>query len=633
MTARELRQKYLDFFKSKGHAIIPSASLIPENDPTTLFTGSGMQPMIPYLLGEKHPLGTRIADSQKSFRTQDIEEVGDNRHTTVFEMLGNWSLGDYFKEEQINWMFEFLTKELKLDPNRIYVTVFRGNEEIGIPRDGESVKIWKEVFGKAGIEARPVDFSERDGMRGGRIFYYNETKNWWSRAGAPANMPVGEPGGPDSEMFWDFGAELRFHEKSKWKDEPCHINCDCGRFLEIGNNVFMEYIKTDKGFELLKQKNVDYGGGLERQIAAVMDTPDIFLTDIFTEAIKTIEKLSGETYSGNEESFRVILDHLRAATLLISDGAYPSNKDQGYFVRRLIRRAVRFAHKLGIENNFCSEIAKVYIEYYKDPYANLGGDKKRIANELEKEEDKFRKTLKNGLQEFEKMINKFPELTQSGESYHKNRDLFKERFFNLYQTYGFPLEMLIEELDIRRVSYDKKNVLDDFQKELKKHQDLSRTASEGKFKGGLADHSEKTTQLHTTAHLMLAGLRKVLGDHVHQKGSNITEERIRFDFSHPEKMTDEQKKAVEDFVNEAIKSNTEVTLEEMSLEKARTAGAEGAFEEKYGDKVKVYTVGKYSKEICGGPHVANSGDIKGIFKIKKEESSSAGVRRIKAVVE
>ncbi|MFA6047736.1 MAG: alanine--tRNA ligase [Parcubacteria group bacterium] len=617
MTAKELRQKYLDFFESRGHAIVPSASLIPENDPTTLFTGSGMQPMVPYLLGEKHPLGTRITDSQKSFRTQDIEEVGDNRHTTVFEMLGNWSLGDYFKKEQINWMFEFLTNELKLDPDRIYVTVFRGNEKIGIPRDDESVKIWQEVFKKSGIEARPIDFSERDGMQGGRIFYYDETKNWWSRAGVPANMPVGEPGGPDSEMFWDFGVEHKFHENSKWKDEPCHINCDCGRFLEIGNNVFMEYVKTEKGFELLKQKNVDYGGGLERQIAAKLDTPDIFLTDIFTQAIKTIEKLSGKTYSGNEEAFRVILDHLRASTLLIGDGAYPSNKDQGYFVRRLIRRAVRFAHKLGIENNFCSQIAKVYIEYYKDPYISLENDKEKIFNELENEENKFRKTLKKG----ESMIIKL-----------EAHDVTGEAAFDLYQTYGYPIEMVEEAAKERglNIADNFKNV---FQQELQKHQDLSRTASEGKFKGGLADHSERTTQLHTTAHLMLAGLRKVLGDHIHQKGSNINGERIRFDFSHGEKMTDEQKKAVEEFVNTAIKAAVPVTLEEMSLEEAREAGAEGAFEDKYGDRVKVYTIVGFSKEICGGPHVENTGDIKGVFKITKEESSSAGVRRIKAVVE
>jgi len=614
MTAKELRQKYLDFMKYRGHAIIPSASLIPENDPTTLFTGSGMQPMVPYLLGEKHPLGTRIVDSQKSFRTQDIEEVGDNRHTTVFEMLGNWSLGDYFKEEQIKWMFEFLTKELKLDPSRIYVTVFRGNEKIGIPKDDDSVKIWQEVFEKAGVEAKSVDFSEKNGMQGGRVFYYDETKNWWSRAGVPANMPIGEPGGPDSEMFWDFGSKLKFHENSKWKDEPCHVNCDCGRFLEIGNNVFMEYVKTENGFELLKQKNVDYGGGLERQIAAKLDTPDIFLTDIFSEATKTIEKLSSKKYFGNEEAFRVILDHLRAAILLISDGAYPSNKDQGYFVRRLIRRAIRFAHKLGIESNYCGEVAKTYIEYYKDPYTNLEELKNKIIEELEKEENKFRKTLGHGLKEFEK-------LSEKG-------SLNGTEAFDLYQTYGFPLEVTLELAKEKNI----KVKIKEFNEEMEKHQNLSRTAAEGKFKGGLADHSEKTTQFHSTAHLMLAGLRKVLGSHVHQKGSNINGERIRFDFSHPDKMTDEQKKSVEEFVNEAISAKAPVVMEEKSLDDAKKVAAEGAFEHKYGEKVKVYSIEGYSVEICGGPHVANTSEIKGVFKIKKEESSSSGVRRIKAVV-
>lgn len=617
ITANEVRQKYLDFMKKKGHAVIPSASLMPENDPTTLFTGSGMQPMLPYLLGEKHPLGTRIADSQKSFRAVDIEDVGDNRHTTFFEMLGNWSLGDYFKKEQIEWMYEFLTKELGLDPKRLYVTVFRGKPEIGIPRDDEAVQYWQEQFAKDGIDAKPADFAEKDGMQGGKIFYYDETKNWWSRAGVPGNMPVGEPGGPDSEMFWDFGAELKIHENSVWKDEPCHVNCDCGRFLEIGNNVFMEYIKTEAGFEKLKQQNVDYGGGLERQIAALMDTPDIFLTDIFAAPMKMVEELSGQKYAENQESFRVILDHLRAATFLIGDGANPSNKDQGYFVRRLIRRAVRFAHRLGIEQNFCVQVAQTVIDYYKAEYSSLEKDQQRIFDELEKEEDRFRKTLETGLKQFEK---------------YSDKDISGKIIFDLYTTYGFPKELIDEEAKEKGLVIAE-NSWNDFDELFKKHQDMSRTAAEGKFKGGLADHSEKTMQLHSAAHLMLAGLRKVLGDHVHQKGSNITDERIRFDFSHPDKMTDEQKKAVEDYVNQAIQANVSVTMEELSVDDAKAAGAEGAFEHKYGDRVKVYTAGEYSKEICGGPHVENTGDIKGLFKITKEESSSAGVRRIKAVME
>jgi alanyl-tRNA synthetase len=619
MTANELRAKYLEFFRGKGHVTIPSAPLIPENDPTALFTGSGMQPMIPYLMGEKHPLGTRIADSQKSFRAGDIEDVGDNRHTTFFEMLGNWSLGDYFKKEQLPWMFEFLTKEIGLNPKNLYVTVFRGSKELNIPRDDESVAIWQELFEGAGVDAKAVDFSERDGMQNGRIFYYAEEKNWWSRAGVPGNMPIGEPGGPDSEMFWDFGEELHIHENSPFKDEPCHVNCDCGRFLEIGNNVFMEYIKTENGFEFLKQKNVDFGGGLERQIAAKNGNPDIFLTDMFSEAIAAMEELSGEKYAGNEESFRVILDHLRGATFLIGDGAIPSNKDQGYFTRRLIRRAVRFAHRLGVKNNFCAKVSAAYMEYFKEQYPDLMDKKSKIFEELEKEEDKFRKTLENGIKEFEK-------ISATGKVTGKDA-------FNLYQTYGFPLELIHEELSNNKVDYDKSKFEIQFKQELEKHQNLSRTASEGKFKGGLADHGEQTTMLHTVAHLMLSGLRRVLGDHVHQKGSNITEERIRFDFSHGEKMTDEEKKAVEEFVNEAISAKVLVEIKEMTLFEAKEFGAEGAFENKYGEKVKVYSVEGYSKEICGGPHVANTGDIKGTFKIKKEESSSAGVRRIKAVVE
>jgi len=617
MTANELRQKYLDFMKKRGHAIVPSASLIPENDPTTLFTGSGMQPMVPYLLGGKHPEGTRIADSQKSFRSQDIEEVGDNRHTTFFEMLGNWSLGDYFKREQIEWIFEFFTQELKLDPKRMYISVFRGNKEIGIERDSEAVNLWKKQFKQVGIQAKDIDLSERNGMQGGRIFYYDDTKNWWSRSGAPNKMPFGEPGGPDSEVFWDFGKELKLHENSPWKNKPCHVNCDCGRFLEIGNNVFMEYIKTKQGFEKLQQKNVDYGGGLERQMAAVIDTPDIFLTDIFIKPIKTIEKLSGQKYEENKEAFRVIVDHLRAATFLIGDEAYPSNKDQGYFTRRLIRRSIRFAHKLFIQKNFCGEIAKVYIAYFKEAYPDLADKQEKIIEELEKEENRFRKTLKRGLKEFEKIANNKQSLKISG-----------KMAFNLYQTFGFPLELIEEEAENKNMQVDKK----EFQRELKKHQELSRTAVEGKFKGGLADTKEKTTQLHTVAHLMLAGLRHVLGKEVHQKGSNITNERIRFDFSHREKMTDEEKKAVEGFVNEAIAAKAPVTMEEMTPEQARVAGAEGEFSHKYGERVKVYTIQGYSKEICGGPHVKNLGEIKGIFRIKTEQSSSAGVRRIKAVL-
>ena len=630
MTASELRQKYLDFFAAKGHVIVSSASLIPENDPTTLFTSSGMQPMVPYLLGEKHPLGVRIANSQKSFRTKDIEEVGDNRHTTFFEMLGNWSFGDYFKVEQINWMFEFLVNELKLDPKKLYISVYRGNKNLNLSRDEEAAELWKNKFEDLNIEAKIIDNAEITGMQGGRIFYYNEKENWWSRAGGPEAMPVGEPGGPDSEMFWDFGESLGLHEKSEWKNKPCHPACDCGRFIEIGNNVFMKFVKTETGFKELENKNIDFGGGLERIAVAVADNPDVFLCDLFTPVRKKLEEISGKKYGANQEevkSFRVILDHLRGATFLIGDGAYPGNKDQGYFTRRLIRRAVRSAYSLNIEENFTNSIASVFIDEYHDYYPNLLEKKEVILSEMKKEEAKFRQTLKEGLKQFEKI---------------KNID--GSRIFDLYQSYGFPIELSFEELDKQGIKYDKTDIENAFKIQQKEHQDLSRTASVGKFKGGLADSSEETTKLHTAAHLLLAALRKVLGNQVTQKGSNITPERLRFDFSYPEKMTLEQIKETEDLVNEAIRADFSIVCEELSLEEAKNRGAMGVFDSKYGEMVKVYTASKllanggpdlnnaFSQEICGGPHVYNTG-ILGKFKIQKEESSSAGVRRIKAVLE
>jgi alanyl-tRNA synthetase len=621
MTASELRKKYLDFFKARNHVIIPSASLLPENDPTTLFTGSGMQPMIPFLLGESHPEGKRIADSQKCFRTQDIEEIGDNRHTTVFEMLGNWSLGDYFKNEHIEWMFTFLTKELKLDPKRLYFTVFRGNPALNIPRDDEAVSKWQELFKTIGVDAKTADFSERDGMKDGRIFFYDEKKNWWSRAGTPDKMPVGEPGGPDSEMFWDFGAELKIHETSPWKNEVCHVNCDCGRFVEIGNNVFMQYRKTANGFETLAQKNIDFGGGLERLASAVDDNPDIFRSDVFKTLRETIESLSGKQYGANANetfAFRIAMDHMRAAVFLIGDGATPSNKDQGYFTRRLIRRALRFADKLGIKEAMATKVANAVIASYGDHYTALQSKKDFILTELEKEEDKFKKTLAQGLREFEKI--------SSGA-------ISGVDAFNLYQSYGFPIEVTEELAKERGLSLDRIA----FDLELKKHQELSRTASAGMFKGGLADASVETTRLHTAAHLMLAALRTVLGNHIEQAGSNITAERLRFDFRHGAKMTDEEKKKVEDLVNEAIIKDLPVTIEELSKDEAKAKGATGIFDEKYGAIVKVYKIGsgsnQFSYEICGGPHVTHTGELGGTFKITKEEASSQGVRRIKAIIE
>jgi len=633
ITSHELRKKYLEFFQSKGHVIVPSASLIPENDPTTLFTGSGMQPMVPYLLGEKHPLGTRICDSQKSFRSQDIDDVGDNRHTTFFEMLGNWSLGDYFKTEQIEWMFEFLVNVVGLDPNRLFISCFRGADNFAIPRDENAVKIWQEKFKSIGIDAKVVDNAERDGMQNGKIFYYDASKNWWSRAGVPENMPVGEPGGPDSEMFWDFGPELQLHEKSKWSNEPCHINCDCGRFMEIGNNVFMQYKKTSMGFEELKQPNIDFGGGLERIAAALNDNSDMFKIDLFANPIKLLEELSGHKYDESDKiiyAFRVILDHLRAATFLISDNAVPSNRDQGYFTRRLIRRSVRYARDLGINNNFCIEVAKIYINEYQDAYPELLQKKDFILGELEKEESKFRSTLENGIKNYESRIKN-----------QENKIVLAKDAFDLYQSYGFPIEMTIELASEDCMTVD----VEGFNEEMKKHQELSRAGAEQKFKGGLADTGEMSVKYHTATHLLHAALRKVLGEHVAQKGSNITAERMRFDFSHGEKMTPEQIKAVEDLVNSAIQKDYPVSFAEMTFVEAKEKGAIGLFEDKYGDKVKVYSVGDpeqmpcadansptFSKEVCGGPHVEHTG-LLGHFKISKEEASSAGVRRIKAILE
>lgn len=633
MHTHEIRKKYLDFFQSKGHAVLPSASLIPENDPTTLFTGSGMQPMVPYLLGEKHPAGTRLTDSQKCFRSQDIEEVGDNRHTVFFEMLGNWSLGDYFKNEQISWMWEFLTKELKLDPQRLYFTCFRGNEELKIPRDTESAELWKKLFNEVGIDANIVDFPERDGLQGGRIFYYSEKKNWWSRSGTPDKMPIGEPGGPDTEMFWDFGADLQLHEKSQWKDEPCHVNCDCGRFVEIGNNVFMQYQKTENGFELLPQKNVDFGGGLERMAAALHDNNDVFTIDLFDGMRNVLEAVSGKKYGENENetyAFRVVMDHLRAATFLIADGVLPGNKDQYYFTRRLIRRSVRFARNLQVKDMFCGKIAEAVISTYKEAYPELEKKREIIVGEMEKEEKKFRTTLEQGLKKFEDIVARLNYNIIPG-----------TEAFDLLQSFGFPLELTLELAKERRMEVD----VESFEVEKKKHQELSRAGAEQKFKGGLADTSEMSVKYHTATHLLHAALQKVLGPHAVQKGSNITPERLRFDFAHPDKMTPEQIQTTQDLVNAAIQKDYVVSFQELPLEEARKKKAIGLFGENYGEIVKVYTVGDpegmpeadpnsvtFSREFCGGPHVTHTGTL-GTFKIVKEEACSAGVRRIKAVLE
>lgn len=621
MKTADIREAYLNFFKEQKHTVVPSASLVPENDPTTLFTGSGMQPMLQYFLGTPHPLGKRIADSQKSFRSQDIEEVGDNRHTTFFEMLGNWSFGDYFKHEQIPWMFEFLTGKLNLDPNRLYFTCFRGNESLGIPKDDIAASLWQKLLKEKGITNEIQDFPERDGMKeGARIFYYDEKKNWWSRVGAPNNMPEGEPGGPDTEMFWDFGIEHNFHENSEWKKEPCHVNCDCGRFLEIGNNVFMEYLKTDTGFERLPAPNVDFGGGLERLSAALNNDPDVFKVDLFKEAMKVLEKQTGKTYGSDKETtrlFRVILDHIRAATFLIGDGVTPSNTDKGYVLRRLLRRAIISGRPLNLIEGSLSKISEVFISEYTDQYSNLLERKESILKEIEEEEERFRATLEKGLKEFNLLSG--PVISGSSAAL-------------LYQSYGFPYEVTEELAREKSFTVDRAG----FEEEMEKHQEISKMGSDKKFKGGLAGHSDMEVRYHTATHLLHQALRTVLGDHVLQRGSNITPERLRFDFSHLQKMTDEEKKKVEDLVNQKIMEALPVYREEVSLEEARAKGAIGLFGEKYGSTVSIYRIGggekQFSLEFCGGPHVANTGEL-GVFKIAKEEAVSSGVRRIKATLE
>lgn len=615
MDSSEIRQRFLKFFEKRGHSIIPSAPLVPENDPTTLFTGSGMQPMIPYLLGQPHPLGKRIVDSQKSFRTGDIDDVGDNRHTTFFEMLGNWSFGDYFQEEQLSWIFEFLIEEINLDPNRLYVTVFSGDKENNLSRDDKAVEIWKRLFKEKRIDAKDVEIGIEAngaelGLQGGRIFYY-QNKNWWSRAGEPNKMPIGEPGGPDSEMFYEF-ANVE-HDQKYGKN--CHPNCDCGRFIEIGNSVFMQFVKVaDKKFELLPNKNIDFGGGFERIVMATLNNPDIFQIDIFKGIIETLEKLSGKSYLDKKytSAMRVVADHIRSSVFLIGDGVLPSNTDQGYFVRRLLRRAIRYWDKLEIPNAGIAELVLPLLSFYKEAYLETYNRKEKIIEEIKKEEQNFRKTLSQGLKEFEKGVDPF----------------------TLFTSYGFPFELTLELAKEKGVEIDTKK----FEEEMKKHQDLSRAGAEKKFKGGLGDTSEKSLQYHTTTHLLHKALRMVLGDNVMQKGSNITPERLRFDFTHGTKMTDEEKKKVEEIVNEQIQKALPVEVVSLPKEEAEKTGALHFFGDKYGDTVTVYYIGEnlenaFSKEFCGGPHVKNTSELKGTFKIQKEEAVSAGVRRIKAVLE
>ena len=628
-----------------SHAVVPSSALVPDNDPTTLFTGSGMQPMLPYLLGEAHPKGIRVADSQKCFRAEDIEEVGDNRHTTFFEMLGNWSFGDYFKEEQINWMFKFLVEELKLDPKNLYITAFGGDEKYGLPVDTEAPELWQKLFASKGIKAEVANIgSEEDGYKRGmkegeRIFYYEAKKNWWSRAGVPEKMPIGEPGGPDSEMFYDFGTE----HNPEW-GEHCHPNCDCGRFMEIGNNVFMQYVKKgENDFVELENKNIDFGGGLERIAAAVNNDPDVFKVDLLWKVIEQTEVLSGKKYQDNLEAFRVITDHIRGAVFMIGDGISPGNSEQGYFVRRLLRRAVRYADILEIPAGELKNLAESVIDNFSGHYTNLEEKREVIKHAIELEEEQFRKTLENGLKQFNKISLQVHVDTKEvdgktvidKESAKGIKAISAQNAFDLFTTYGFPIELTEEIATEKGLIVDRKG----FETLMIEHREKSRAGAEHKFKGGLADNSDKVVQYHTTTHLLLASLRHNLGDHVHQAGSNITGERLRFDFTHPEKIERPMLDKIEAWVNNAIAIGGEVTTETMSKDKAENdPSVEGSFWDRYPDEVKVYTVrgnddAIFSRELCGGPHVEKLEDITSVFRIKKEESSSAGVRRIKAVLE
>ena len=583
MKAIDIRKKYLNFFKEHGHTIIPSAPLIPENDPSVLFTTAGMQPLVPYLLGEKHPAGTRLTDYQKCVRTNDIDEVGDNRHLTYFEMLGNWSLGDYFKEESIQMSFEFLTKELGIPVEKLSVTCFAGDEDCS--RDEISAACW-----------------EKAGIAKDHIYYYGKDDNWWI---------AGEEGpcGPDTEMFYDTGKPACSAE--------CQPSCDCGKYVEIWNNVFMEYFKDAQGkYSKLEQKNVDTGLGLERMTMLLQGKETPFDTEIFEPIMKKLEEIENKDII---ESRRIVAEHLRSSMMIICDGGRPSNIDRGYVLRRLIRRMIRHMNKLEINLDELSTLIDINVENLKEMYPDLEKNKETIKSVILEEKDKFVKTLSHGEKEFTKAMNY---AKQNGKNKIDGKIVFR-----LYDTYGFPPEMTQELAKENNIEID----LEEFNKLFKEHQEKSRLGSEQKFKGGLADQNEKTIAYHTATHLLHQALRTVLGEHVKQSGSNITEERLRFDFTHPQKMTKEEIQKVEDLVNEQIKKDLKVTCEEMNYEDAKKSGAIGLFTDKYGEKVKVYTIGDFSKEICGGPHVTHTGDM-GRFKIKKEESSSSGIRRIKAVL-
>ena len=634
MSTEEIRRRFIDFYVAKQHVQIPSSSLIPEGDATTLFTGSGMQPLIKYLLGEPHPAGKRLVDSQKSFRAEDIDEVGDNRHTTFFEMLGNWSLGDYFKEQQLPWVFEFLTDVIGIDPKHLYVSVFAGEDKYGIPKDDESVAIWKSIFNSKKIEAKDVFIGGPEnggevGMQDGRIFYYSSRKNWWSRSGTPEKMPAREPGGPDSEMFYEF-TDIEHDPKF---GKHCHPNCDCGRFMEIGNSVFMEYRKTESGtFEKLPQRNVDFGGGLERIAAAANNSADMFAIDTLGQLIAALPAASD-----NMRSKRIVADHIRSAAFLINDGVLPSNKDRGYMLRKLLRRAIVHINALSVANfsgvealtddyeQKLEELFSLVCQMYKGAYElNL----EVIAAVFREESKKFKNTFRSGMKELKKY-----ELLDT------------ENAFRIYESFGLPYEV------IKEFGGDKAATLtrEDFEGRLDKHRELSRAGAEKKFGGHglLLDTGElkakdevelkKVTRLHTATHLLQAALRKVLGDEVRQAGSDITAERTRFDFTFGRKLTPEEIIKTENTVNWAIEQDFPVAFKEMAKTDAEKTGALYFFKAKYGDVVKVYYMGHsiedcFSKEFCGGPHVDHTAMV-GKFRIAKEEAVAAGIRRIRGIVD
>ena len=604
--AEQIRQKYLNFFGQKNHKIIPPDFLVQKDDvSTSLFTVAGMQQLNAYLKGKKHPMGNRLTNVQPCLRLEDINEVGDNHHTTFFEMLGNWSLGDYSKKDQLNWIFQFITQELNLDPNKLYVSVFAGDKNI--PADKESFRIWQEIFNTQ--QNFPVPNQVFDPAI--KIYSYQSDKNWWSRSGKPENMPTGEIGGPDSEIFYDFGPELKFHQNSLDKNKPCHINCSCGRFLEIGNSVFIEYQKEKDGsFSKLPQKNVDFGGGLERILAATEHQPDIFQTSLLSPLVKIIERETELKYSEHQTNMRIIVDHLRASTFLISEGLEPSNKQQGYILRRLLRRAIIKLNRLSpqidpvsIFEKLAEQIISTYKQYFSDQHLN-----KKVNTVIKTETVKFKKTLNKGLKEFKKLP---PE------------ELNAQSAFNLYQSFGFPVEITQELFQQEGRPFK----IEEFNQIRQKHQKLSRTSSVGMFKGGLTDHQEETVKLHTATHLLHQALRQTLGEDVSQSGSNITSERARFDFNYPRPLKKNEIKKIENIVNEQISKKLPVTSRTSTYQKAIKEGALAFFKHKYPDKVSVYSVGDFSSEVCRGPHVSNSGEI-GNIKIYKQKTLGQGIRRL-----